>query len=244
MQKRHMDEAMEIGAPIVDIGDLFCVMQGTWDKRADKSSCRPEHRNGKYLDAVVNTGVEFFEPYAENLVFIASGNHEEAIRINHETCLIERLCGGLSKNGNHVHHGGYGGWCRFRFRETGSGKARQTVNLHYDHGAGGGGPVTKGVIQTNRRAVYLPDADIVVSGHIHERWEMTLVRDRLSSNGRSFQDYQTHISLPTYKEEYRDGFGGWHVRRGAPPKPIGATWLVFKWDHINNQIRWNVEWAT
>ena len=33
------------------------------------------------------------------------------------------------------------------------------------------------------------------------------------------------MSIPTYKEEYIDGYGGWHVERGAAPKPIGAVWL-------------------
>ena len=30
------------------------------------------------------------------------------------------------------------------------------------------------------------------------------------------------IRTPTYKEEYGEGKMGWHVERGAPPKPLGA----------------------
>ena len=30
----------------------------------------------------------------------------------------------------------------------------------------------------------------------------------------------------TYKEEYGDGSKGWHVERGAPPKPVGGRILV------------------
>jgi hypothetical protein len=29
-----------------------------------------------------------------------------------------------------------------------------------------------------------------------------------------------------YKEEYEDGFGGWHVERGAPVKPTGGRILT------------------
>jgi hypothetical protein len=29
----------------------------------------------------------------------------------------------------------------------------------------------------------------------------------------------------TYKEEYGEGFSGWHVERGAPPKPLGGRIL-------------------
>ena len=96
--------------------------------------------------------------------------------------------------------------------------------LHYSHGAGGGGPVTKGVIKTARKAVYLPDPHIVISGHIHESWKVDLMRLRLGKTG-TYHDKQTHLCIPTYKEEFKDGYDGWHVERGAPPKPIGAYWL-------------------
>jgi hypothetical protein len=32
----------------------------------------------------------------------------------------------------------------------------------------------------------------------------------------------------TYKEEYEDGSKGWHVERGAPPKPLGGRILHLK----------------
>ena len=35
MERRHLDEALEFDAPIIDNGDLFCAMQGKWDKRSD-----------------------------------------------------------------------------------------------------------------------------------------------------------------------------------------------------------------
>jgi hypothetical protein len=33
--------------------------------------------------------------------------------------------------------------------------------------------------------------------------------------------------VPPYKEEYEDGFGGWHVTIGKPPRRLGAWWLRF-----------------
>ena len=36
-----------------------------------------------------------------------------------------------------------------------------------------------------------------------------------------------HIRTSTYKEEYGDGTKGWHVSRGAPPKPLGGYWMKF-----------------
>jgi hypothetical protein len=33
------------------------------------------------------------------------------------------------------------------------------------------------------------------------------------------------IRTATYKEEYNDGKGGWHVERGGTPKPLGGRGL-------------------
>ena len=174
LQKKHLEQAKERNAKILDFGDLFCVMQGKYDRRASKSNVRPEHQKDNYLDAVVNTAVDWFSPYADLFAMISEGNHESAIRRNH-----------------------------------------------------GGGPVTKGVIQANRKAVYLPDADFCVSGHIHEQWLMTQPRERISSKtGRTYIDEQVHICLPTYKEEYLMG-QDFHRERGRPPKPLGAYWVRF-----------------
>jgi hypothetical protein len=38
-----------------------------------------------------------------------------------------------------------------------------------------------------------------------------------------------------YKEEYEDGFGGWHVERGAPVKPTGGRILNFNGRRVRNK---------
>ena len=38
----------------------------------------------------------------------------------------------------------------------------------------------------------------------------------------------------TYKEEFTDGFGGWHVERGAPIKPIGGR--ILNINILRNQV--------
>lgn len=229
LQKKHLDQARERNAKVLDFGDLFCVMQGKYDRRASKSNVRPEHQTDNYLDAVVNTAVDWFSPYADMFALVSEGNHESAIRRNHETDLIERFVSALNyKNGTHLTRGLYTGWVRFRFKRLSSGVrgTSRILNLNYTHGYGGGGPVTKGVIQANRKAVYLPDADFCVSGHIHEHWLMTQPRERLSKLGKLYIDEQVHVCLPTYKEEYLMG-QDFHRERGRPPKPLGAYWIRF-----------------
>lgn len=226
MQRRHLEEAKQRDAPVIDNGDFFCAMQGKFDKRSSKSKVRPEHQQDNYLDALVDTAADFFEPYAHQLAVIGDGNHETSIKKRHETDLGERLVAVLnSRTKAGIQKCGYGSWVRFMFVDN---NASKSIKLYRYHGHGGGGPVTKGTIQTNRRAAVY-DADIIYTGHIHEEWTLTTVRASVTNNGIPRQSRQTHICGPTYKDEYADGTGGWHVETGKPPKPIGAVWLRFRW---------------
>ena len=235
MQLRHLEQAKERGAPIMSAGDFFCAMQGKWDRRSSKADLRPEHRCDNYLDALVTTAADFFAPYANQFVTIAVGNHEQSIVDHHETNLIERLIATLhERTGSTIYCGGFSGWIIFQFKDASMRAGRSDRNrivLHYDHGYGGGGPVTADMIQYARRAVYLPDADILVSGHTHDAWSRDVSRLRLSPKGVVRQEIQTHLKIPSYKDDYGEGFGGWTTtKKGLPPKPLGAYWLRFFWD--------------
>lgn len=222
---KHLKMAVERDAPIIGGGDLFCAMQGKYDKRGNKSSVRPEHNNNRYLDSLVDTAAEWYAPYASHMVCEGRGNHESAIQKNHETDLTDRFCAKLrGESGAPTEAMGYGYWVRFQLNRE---RQARSFRLKVFHGSGGGGPVTKGVIQTNRRAVYLPDADIVMTGHVHEAWSVCLRRERINNSNSISHDSQWHVCTPTYKEEYDDGSKGWHVERGAPPKPLGGYWLRF-----------------
>lgn len=235
LQIEHLNEAKKRGAAVIDCGDLFCMMQGKYDKRASKESVRPEHQKDNYLDAVIETAAKFFAPYARNMVVLGVGNHESAITKRLETNPTERLCALLNTvSGGTTYNGGFSGWVKFNFRAGPTTKLTST--LHYDHGYAGGGQVTQDAIQHQRRSTYLPDADIVISGHTHDSWVRENARVRLSPHNKIYHDIQTHIKLPTYKEEYSDGYGGWHVETGKPPKPIGACWLRFYWSRKDERV--------
>lgn len=228
LEKRHLDLAVERRAGIVDNGDLFCAMQGKWDRRSDTSQCRPEHRNGRYLDSLVETAAEFYAPYAHHFIVMGHGNHETSIIKHHETDLTTRLVERLNATtGSRISAGSFSGWIRFAIQRC---NERASFRYFRHHGYGGGGPVTRGAIQTNRMAVYLPDADIVHTGHTHDAWLVPIERVRINQADQLKLDRAYHVRTAGYKEEYGDGFGGWHIERGAPPKPRGAAWLRFFWD--------------
>jgi hypothetical protein len=224
MEKRHLELAKERNAWVIDNGDLFCAMQGKYDKRASKDTVRPEHQRSDYLDALVGTAAEFYRPYANHFAVLGRGNHETAIRGRHETDLTDRLAERLRAYGSPVVASGYGGWVVFRFMSNGW---QKTIRLHHFHGSGGGGPVTRGVITTNRMAVYTPDAEIVLTGHTHDEWTVPIRRQRISAAGVPYQDEQLHVRVPGYKDEFGAGEGGWWVETGKAPRPRGAAWLRF-----------------
>lgn len=226
LEIEHLELAKKRNALIVDCGDVFDVMQGKYDPRRSYRDLRPEYKAENMLDLIVTDAAKFYAPYARQFLVIGRGNHDQKAMQSSGTDIVSNLVHRLNTDGGgNVQVGGYGGWVRFMFAIGGT--QRLTKRLKYHHGSGGGGPVTRGVIQTNRQAVYLPDADIVTNGHTHDSFVVPIARERISDAGVVYQDIQYHIRSTTYKNEYRDGADGWHVETWKPPKPLGAVWLRF-----------------
>jgi UDP-2,3-diacylglucosamine pyrophosphatase LpxH len=230
MLKRHLDYCLKENIPVMIVGDLFCLMQGKGDRRGNKSDIRPEHNNAKYLDSIVETAVEWFSPYASILTVLGYGNHETAIIKHQETDLLQRFVDLMNyKNKSNIFTGGYGGWLVIKKNIRTNTSMSKT--LKYFHGSGGGGIVTKGAINLTRALETYENMDVFVMGHIHENASRNDVRDAVQYNtGKHTYELiqkQIHLAITgTYKEEYVDGFGGWHVERGAPIKPLGGRILT------------------
>ena len=234
IEQKHLEEAVDKKAIILFGGDTFDAMQGKKDPRSSYDNLDPELKSDKYFDAVVNFNAKFYAPYASNICMIGKGNHETSVQKHHNISLIDNLVYRLNQETqSNIAVGGYGGWIKFLF--TMDTTKRYSMNLKYFHGSGGDAPVTRGVIQTARQAVYLPDADIVWNGHNHSEYALPIQRERISQQGDLYQDVQWHVRTPGYKNEYRDGSEGWAVESGMPPKPIGCVWLKMYRD--GNKIR-------
>lgn len=245
LERQHLEEAVEYDAPVIDNGDLFCAMQGRWDKRSDKNALREEHRGSNYFDLLVDTAAEFYRPFGKQFAVLGRGNHETAITKAHETDLTDRLASRMRAHGSNVEASGYGGFVLFRFADV-SQKASKAVSpikasktLYHFHGTGGGGPVTRGTIQTNRISVWCPDAQIVLTGHTHDEWSVTIPRMRISSQGGIYHDEQLHIRAPGYKDAWGVGDVGWEVEKMLGPKSIGSAWLRFYWCPKLHDVRYD-----
>jgi len=230
--KRHLDYCVEQELPIFINGDFFCMMQGKYDPRRSKKDVLPEHNKANYIDAVIEDAVDWWSPYANLLTVIGYGNHETAIIKNLETDPLQRFVDLLNyTNKTSVYTGGYGGWLVIKKQlET---NTFMTKNLKYMHGAGGGAVVTKGAINLTRALELYENMDVFVMGHIHENASRNDARDTIQYNpGKHFHELvqkQIHLAIVgCYKEEYEDGFGGWHVERGAPIKPTGGRILTLE----------------
>jgi hypothetical protein len=223
--KNHLDEAVKRNAAIILNGDTYCCMGGKYDRRADKSLIRPEHNTDRYFDAIVDTSVEWFAPYAKNILLIGYGNHETAIIKHGETDLLQRFASTLNyATGSAVQVGGYGGTIDIRVLHD----TIRGVNfvVHYYHGAGGGGPVTKGVIQDQRLLAATEGYDLTWMGHVHELYYHQNMVHRYDRSTKTLIQKPIHqLRTATYKEEWDGGYMGFHTERGRGPKPLGGYWL-------------------
>ena len=50
---KHLMQAKRKNAPIIVVGDFFCLMEGKGDLRSSKNIL-PEHNNDHYLDSVID----------------------------------------------------------------------------------------------------------------------------------------------------------------------------------------------
>lgn len=235
----HLAEASRLNAPIIDCGDFFDVINSRDDKRRSQGSMRSEDKVDDYVDSILRHAVKRFGKYANLFLSVGSGNHESKIIKLCGTDLTRRFVEELNRLRDPklppIYRAGYGGWVRFLF-ENRQRSCRQSVNLKHFHGSGGGGEVTKGAMEAHRMAASVADADIVVTGHVHEKWEIEHVMESINDHGVAIFKPRIHIKLGSYKLDYRlDGAGTWHMERGGKPKPLGGTFIRF-WCEAGRRI--------
>ena len=231
---KHWDKALEVGAKIVITGDLFCLMQGMYDPRKNKSAIRPEHNGDNYLDLVINDTCEQFLKYAKNILFISEGNHESSVSRRSETAIMERFVERLNAMaGTKIQTGPYTGLYTLGF--TYGGGRNRSLNVGYCHGLWGG-IITKGALSVVRMASLMPDADVVFSGHTHDGWIMTHPRYRFNRDQKKATiENQWHIKTGTYKEEFVKG-SGWAAERIGMPKYLGGCWFDIFYDSNKSHL--------
>ena len=221
MLKDHLDKALALKASVYIFGDWFDLMQGMYDPRRSYSSLRPEYKSITYLDDVINDAVEFLEPYKEVLAMVGRGNHETNIEKRLSTSPIDRLVGAL---GGGIMAGPYSGWVQLVYsRNANNNGGRHQRMLHFHHGYGGNAPRSKGVLNVDLDQKEWPDADVIVSGHTHQKWHVPMSVERITDRLNTYEDTVHHLKLGSYKK--LDRFAGWEVEKGFQQPRLGGWWM-------------------
>jgi Calcineurin-like phosphoesterase len=218
--KEHLDLALERNAPVFIFGDLLDLMQGKYDPRSNKADLNPKYNSARYIDEVIKDVVEFLMPYKSIMAFYSPGNHETSVEKRIEYGIVDKICNKLEMS-----QGNYSGYIYCRFFAYLEDSFKVPLIMSYHHGYGGGGPVTRDSIQSARKAVYQPDANIVISGHTHDRWIIPITRNRIGRYGESI-DQQWHIKTGTYQNAPID-FNGYAIEKGLAPKCGAGIWLKY-----------------
>ena len=236
--EKHLKLAEELQAPVIIAGDLFDAMQGRDDPRRSIEELKAEYAVASYFDAIVLDVKKFLQRFKVPYYIIGLGNHETAVLRKINTDLVQRLCLLLRLEGQPAEAMGYWGYVRFMFKYK-KGGAAVSKTLYYHHGKSNGAPVTKGIIQVNRQAVYIHDADIVLNGHNHQSYCMPVQVEKL--NQKTMRPYTStvwYLRTPGYKKSPGDSLQTWGYgpEKHRSPTPRGCMFVDFTYSHSDDSV--------
>ena len=228
--KAHLDHIKSINGKVLIVGDLFDVMGCYKDPRTKSQDIDPRYlvRDRSYLDVVLDDVYAFLKPYRDNILMISYGNHETAIMRHRDTDIIDRLVYLLNQDSTFTtQKGSYSGWIYLKlYPQLGKSRKVATFRIAYHHGKGGNAKRSKGILYSQMDAMEYPDANLIVSGHDHNKiYDPSNVRRRMAYQKAiyTYKDTVHWIKTGSYKQS-ADDFG-WEVEKGFMPKRLGG-WFV------------------
>ena len=223
-QRRHLLEAKERNALVLDCGDLFDAMQGPGDPRSSRRALLASRdMTDGYFPAIVEDAADKLSPYAGIIAAIGEGNHETAPRKHYGVDLLRQFAQAVyGRTGHMPHVMGWGYWVRVILEIGGT---RRMIVIRVYHGSGGCGGANKTSAKARKDQAWFPDADIILSGHRHHCTQTTLAADGLDSRGRVIRREQLQLEVGSYKDGWGTGCDGWESERHLGPK-IGGQWWV------------------
>jgi hypothetical protein len=231
--RRHLNAVVSNGGKIIIIGDLFDLMGAKRDPRSVPNDIRPEYMESgaTYLDLVIKDLHKFFTKYAEHILMIGYGNHETNIERRQQTdplkWLLYLLNRDLEINGleHRVQLGGYQGAFNLKFLVGKS--SRLVKSIFYHHGSGGGAKRSKGILNADILVSQNPWADVIVSGHDHNKWHLPFTIRSLNHKRDTWIN-RTITILRTGSYKMKSRSMGWEVEKDFNEPTLGGWLINFK----------------
>ena len=228
--KKDLKEAKEREARILMIGDLFDSIYSK-DPRHTPSILIPELQGrDDPIDFAIDLLTDILKPYADLIDGIGYGNHEESFIRYNATHPTKRLIHELElSTGAEISDLGYSGYVLYDLYKNN--KKRNHFNILYHHGSGGGAPVTKGMININRKQtawVY----DLYIFGHKHRNIadnSVCILPHRASKPKNDWVEQRPMLSaqignyLRNYPKDEDGSLITYSEKREHIPSPIGGT---------------------
>jgi hypothetical protein len=205
-------------------GDIFDAMQGKFDPRRSYSDLRPEYVGLNYYDRITADVTSFVKPYQERIIVLGKGHHDLGVLEHTNSDLISRVVGAMGGT-SIMQVGSFAGVVKIKFNRSKT--SQKSLTIFYSHGGGSNSPVTKGVIQTARQAVFLPEAHIVHNGHNHQGYILPQPRMRLNQNNEIYTEMQWFVRTPGYKQTGTVG-DSWEAQKMFGPSPSGCVLVNVK----------------
>lgn len=207
--KKEIADAVEKNDRIAVNGDVLDLILPKDHKRYSPTALHPRVADrSDVVNASVDWAVEILSPAAHLINMIGVGNHETAVEKYHATdvtrLLIDKLEAIAMKRGpmHVIHYGGYTGFIDYRLRSSVRDKGGYRFVVYYHHGSGGNAPVTRGLIDFNRKDTWV-DADLIWMGHKHQRLTVAVekIRCPLQGDEPDVRDVR-HVMTGAYFKTY------------------------------------------
>lgn len=192
--KKEIREAIRRNDRILINGDVFDAILPGDRKRFTPDVLHPRLQGRRnILNAAVDWALEILAPAAHLIDMIGVGNHDVSVEkygnVDVVRLLVDRLQE-ISPKNHTIHYGGYGGFVEYQ-------NLRKSWVMYYHHGSGGASPVTKGMIDFNRKDVWVL-ADLIWMGHKHNRWAGHTIRMEMGPTFRNVYHVMTGAYFKTY----------------------------------------------
>jgi hypothetical protein len=240
--RRYVDE---FDAKLFILGDTLDLITKS-DRKRYMPSRIPSNiaSDDDQTTMMLDFAFEQLQPFAENIYMISMGNHETSkvkySDINPLKLLVRELNLDLKSRGSthRIMLGGYHGYWRFGLNVGGR---KLAYRFLYDHGHGGGAPVTKGMIDINRIQTSY-NYDLFAFGHKHTKISDRSVYHDVSQNGNTKVKSRLAVQVGSFQNVYderalvasgRPGEATYMDSKGVGASPTGGTLVKIYCEYLN-----------